>query len=104
MIRKRIKVMAEYGSSGIFGLAPIEMVGMLSCESLGLSAELADDFGRWVGQSEAWLDMDDPRRPVEVPAAEEAAWLAEGKQLTERLQAELGEEWEVVYWHEGGRL
>jgi hypothetical protein len=96
--------MAEYASTGIFGIAPLEMVGMLSYEALGLSAELAEAVEDWVARYEGWLNLHDPLKPAEVPDAEATEWLAEGKRLAERLQTELGDEYEVIYWHEGGRV
>lgn len=92
----KIRVMAEYGSSGIWGFSEKETGGwrhgMLEHSALKLPRELSDRFDRWIlvyedQNSEGLLDTE--------------AFNAEGMQLARLLKAFLGPTRHVEYQGEG---
>ena len=92
----KIRVMAEYGSSGIWGFSEKETGGwrhgMLEHRALKLPLELSDRFDRWIlvyedQNSKGLLDT--------------AAFNAEGMELARLLKAFLGPTRHVEYQGEG---
>ncbi len=87
--QKRLRVMAEYGSSGIWvaeSVGPFRH-GMIDHQKLGLPDELAERFGAWIERY--WARLRD-----EFDAK---AFNAEGRALAVALKAFVGSETEVVY-------
>ena len=87
---KRLRVMAEYGSSGIWVAEPCGLFrhGMIGLKRLRLPAELAGRFVAWIEKYWARLD----HRPFDV-----VAFNAEGRSLALELKAFVGLETEVVF-------
>jgi hypothetical protein len=86
----RLRVMAEYGSSGIWvaeSVGPFRH-GMISHQRLGLPHELKVRFVAWIEQYWARADQ----RPLDV-----AAFNAEGRSLAISLKAFVGGATEVVF-------
>ncbi len=83
----RLRVMADYGSSGIWVIGQIGPFrhGMIKHRSLGLSAELARRFDEWIDEYTSRLD---PSRG----ALDVAAFNAKGRALAKDLKRFLGPE------------
>jgi hypothetical protein len=92
----KIRVMAEYGSSGIWGFSEKETGGwrhgMLEHRALKLPRELSDRFDQWI------LVYED-QHPKDL--LDTAAFNAEGMQLARLLKAFLGPTRYVEYQGEG---
>lgn len=89
----QLRVMAEYGSSGIWGFSPrpeggVFRHGMLEHAALGLPPDLAAGFEAWIRRYED----EGPSGRLDV-----ADFNREGLALAERLVAWLGPERHVEY-------
>jgi hypothetical protein len=88
----KIRVMAEYGSSGIWGFSDPPTTafrhGMLEHRKLKLPAELSDRFDRWIRFYEDQSLL---------PQTDVAALNAEGLHLAQGLKQHLGPGWHVEY-------
>jgi len=85
--------------TGLFVNFPVEVFdehgpGYVSAEMLGVSDELGSDLTTW----QRWFDdhVDTGREPMEIgPKPEWDEWERQGEALLQRLQAELGPEFDV---------
>jgi hypothetical protein len=87
---KCLRVMAEYGSSGIWvaeAFGPFRH-GMIDYKRLGLPDELAAKFAAWVDRY--WARAD--RRPFD-----EAAFNAQGRSLAIALKEFVGPDTQVIF-------
>lgn len=87
---KRLRVMAEYGSSGVWvaeACGPFRH-GMIEHKRLSLPDGLAQRFAAWIERYWAVLD----HRPFDVES-----FNAEGRSLAVALKAFVGAETEVVF-------
>jgi hypothetical protein len=87
---KRLRVMAEYASSGIWIVEPYGFFrhGMISHKRLGLPAELAAQFAEWIEWYWARLGSG----PFDL-----AAFNQKGRSLALALKAFVGPNTEVVF-------
>ena len=88
-VPKRLRVMAEYGTSGIWVAESVGTFrhGMIDHKKLGLPDALAERFGAWIERYWARLrDNFDPK-----------AFNTEGRALAVALKGFVGPETEVVY-------
>jgi hypothetical protein len=69
----------------------------VSAESLGLSAGLIADVAAWEAAYEATYVPSDPASSGFRSAAEDEAFRVTGRMLADRVAAELGSGWSVVY-------
>lgn len=93
-----LKLMPDYRCHAIWwdiDAGATEM-GNVDPASLGLSAQLVADLYAWAEEFDASLNWDDPAATV-VDSEADAAFLARGKVLTDRVAAELGETATVRY-------
>jgi hypothetical protein len=86
---KRIRVMAEYGSSGIWATEPVGPFrhGMLRYSRLGLPDDMVARFEVWI--EKFWQRKND--------AFDVVSFNAEGLELARSLKRHLGPETEVVF-------
>jgi hypothetical protein len=91
-IPSRLRVMAEYESSGIWGIVQIGPFrhGMIEHQALGLPPELAQQFDAWIMEYTSQLES--PNHPLDV-----ASFNATGRALAEALKRFLGPAYEVEY-------
>lgn len=90
---KRLRVMAEYGSSGIWvaeAVGPFRH-GMIAAKRLGLPAELSARFAAWIERY--WARLKD--------GFDVDAFNAEGRALAAELKVFVGADTEVVFEAEG---
>lgn len=91
-ISPRLRVMAEYGSSGIWVIGPIGPFrhGMIEHHALGLPLELAQQFDGWI--MEYASPLENPDHPLDI-----ASFNATGRALAGALKRFLGPTCEVEY-------
>jgi hypothetical protein len=87
---KCLRVMAEYGSSGIWVAEPCGPFrhGMIEYKKLGLPADLAARFAAWIEVYWAWAEG----RPLDV-----AAFNEEGRSLAAALKRFVGPNTQVIF-------
>jgi hypothetical protein len=95
--KPRLDVFPDYG-----GAFPVWLhTGMNDPEDVVLSADLRAALREWAREWEVseWSDYNDSTTPsLETPWFERFQnWHARGRLLTERVQAEAGSDWDVVY-------
>jgi hypothetical protein len=95
MIR-RIKLMAEYGNTVLWGIDPAD-IGAIDPEHLPLTADLKAALRAWANAYDKTLNHEYPPDSGFASPADEEAFEAEGRRLWKRLQAQLGHEYEVRY-------
>ncbi len=85
----RLRIMAEYGSSGIWAAEPVGPFrhGMLSHGELGLTVQLAARFDTWIDRY--WQRLDDEFDAI--------LFNAEGLELALELKRHVGPATEVVF-------
>jgi hypothetical protein len=96
-MRQSIKLMADYGSSPLWGLDP-ENVGNIAPSSLPLSEDLRSDLRAWAEHFDRTLNQDYPPEGGFSSDAEELAFDEDGRKLWRRLQKELGDSYTVKYY------
>ena len=86
-----LRVMAEYGSSGIWVVEPRGPFrhGMIEHQTLGLPADLAAAFDRWI---EAYFMVLDDHESFDV-----AGFNAEGRRLASLLKQVVGPDTRVLH-------
>jgi hypothetical protein len=79
----RLRVMADYGASGIWQIGPYAPFrhAMVPVDSLGLGSELAERFRAWIERYDG----------IAEPAFDLMAFNAEGRDLARQLKAALGD-------------
>jgi hypothetical protein len=70
--------------------------------NLSLSDEVRAALIAWAETLDRTLDQTYPPSSKFATAAEEAAWIREGRRLRDELSSPLGDQYEVVYFHERG--
>lgn len=93
---RRLKLMADYGCHPLWGTVDPE-IGDVDPASLPLSAGLVADLAAWAAAYDATLDRDDPSASGFRSVEAQAGFRAEGVRLAERLTAELGPDFEIVF-------
>lgn len=88
----RLRVMAEYGSSGIWQIGQIGLFrhGMVEHSSLGLPPELAQRFDEWITTYTSQLET--PGHFLDI-----ASFNATGRALATELKRFLGPLYEIEY-------
>lgn len=101
-----IKVMADYGCHPLWWdtehpewSACGGQMGDIDPVSLGVTAGLAVEIRAWAEKFDAMLNWEDPASTSISPTVE-AAFDAEGRELTKRLAQELGARASVRYWRD----
>jgi hypothetical protein len=91
-----VLLMADYYADPLWHRSPAgKGAVMISLDSLPLSAELKIRLRKWAQRFDELMETD-----YEWPSdAEAAAWVAEGQALLEPLRHELGDEYDVTYFH-----
>jgi hypothetical protein len=86
---KRLRVMAEYDSSGIWAAEPVGLFrhGMVGHARLGLPPELASRFDAWI--ESYWRRLDG--------SLDLESFNAEGLELAQALKRHVGSDTEVVF-------
>ncbi|GHO68309.1 hypothetical protein KSC_072010 [Ktedonobacter sp. SOSP1-52] len=82
---RKLRVMAEYGSSGIW-----DRQGMIEHHAFGLPPELACHFDEWI--TEYTSPLENPGHPLDV-----TAFNAKGRALEAELKRCLGPKYQVEY-------
>ena len=92
---KTLRVMAEYGSSGIWVVEPTGPFrhGMIEHQALRLPSELAGRFAAWI--DDYWQVLDAPDQ------FDKSKFVATGRKLARDLKAFVGSEVRVLYAAEG---
>lgn len=68
---------------------------MIGLDTLPLSPEMKSRLRAWAKRHDSIMDTD-----YEWPSdADEAAWVAEGQAMLDLLRHELGEKYDVTYFH-----
>jgi hypothetical protein len=93
---RTIKLMAEYGCTVLWDFDP-DRIGPIDPESLPLTAELKAALHKWAAAYDRTLNQEYPPESGFNSPTEEEAFQAEGRRLWKELQAQLGEEYKVVY-------
>ncbi|MBD3405836.1 MAG: hypothetical protein GF411_06870 [Candidatus Lokiarchaeota archaeon] len=94
---KRLRLMAEYKSTGIFVESPRPLIGEISHDHLNISPELSEAIFRWIDEFDSWLNWDDPMNSPSVPEKEINRFNKQGEELMKQLQKELGPSIKVRY-------
>lgn len=98
---RTIKVMADYFASPLW----IEGDGVASRNvnpsTLGISESLATELMAWADEYTGTLNSDDPSASGFADVATELAFVAKGRELADRLQAELRQSTRVDFFHFG---
>lgn len=94
-----VRLMSDYCSSGLWAEG-----GMIEYSSLNLSENLSKRIYDWVGTYEGWLDWSYPGNSPEPPLEEQEDFDKEGIKIWKQLIAELGDDYEVVYFGEKPNL
>jgi hypothetical protein len=93
---RRIRLMAEYGSTVLWGLDATD-IGVIDPEHLPLSTELKADLRAWAELYDKTLSQEYPPDSGFASAEEEDAFEVEGKRLWRTLQEQLGTGYKVIY-------
>lgn len=99
-----IKLMAEYRSTGIFGVEPENLVGEISHEFLGISATLSHRIDGWIAIYDGWLNWEDPANSPKTSQEKIDEFNKEGRRLTFLLQHELKGKYRVIYQEKNEEL
>jgi len=92
-MKKSIRLMAEYFSSALWVIG-----GMIEFEKVPLCRETVDRIRNWNSIYSSWLNWEDPANSPEPPLEEQEAFDKEGVEIWKQLIAELGDDYEVVYF------
>lgn len=90
MASKVLRMIADYGVDPLFDANAADYV---EPEDLGLSAGLAADLADWQAVYDALLDLDDVENIGDPPAD----FNDRGRALADRIQAEVGDRYQVEY-------
>lgn len=99
MTRIVLKLMAEYDSWPLW--SPPRPVGNVDPSTLPLTANLRHRLSEWAAAYDATLNRADPLRSGFASVSDEQAFVAEGCRLLEDIRRELGESYEVRFYHDG---
>jgi hypothetical protein len=91
---RTIKVMADYQCHPLWDMSP-GLYGDVDPNMLPISAKLKQQFADWARVFDKTLNMSDPANSGFKSAKAEAAFKAQGIQLAEQLQNELGDDFIV---------
>lgn len=94
---QKIKLMPDYHAYPVWWNDDVTF-GDIDPEELPISAELAAALSAWSDEYDAIFDEDDPAAAAFASPEAEAAFDAQGRQLWQRLQGELGAGYEVSYF------
>ncbi len=92
---RRVKLMPDYQCFPLWEAAG-GTVGNIDPSSLPISQTLKDDLVQWAQSFDATLNLDDPAISGFQNIQEENAFIQLGNELGIRLQAELGQDFEVI--------
>jgi hypothetical protein len=93
-VKQQLRLMADIGAP-----VPLWMDGMIEYHHMFLSEKLIDRINCWVGIHSGWFDWyENPGNSPEPPLEEQEAFDKEGVEIWKQLIAELGDEYEVVYF------
>jgi hypothetical protein len=98
---RHIKVMADYHASPLWLQNAGMKSGMITVADVGVSEPLASELTAWAAEYTATLDMDDPPGSGFHDIEKELAFVARGRELTEKLAKELGSGTTVTFFHIG---
>ncbi|WP_407543682.1 hypothetical protein Q0M94_28125 (plasmid) [Deinococcus radiomollis] len=92
---RALHLMADYDCSPLW--EPGSAAYSISPEDLPISAALRESLWTWANTFDATLDRDDPAASGFNSREEEGRFIEEGQQLAERLQTELGMDYQIEY-------
>lgn len=87
-VKQKIKVMAEFSSSGLWGCGP-DLYAGLSSKNLGISEKLRNRIDAWIDEYGSWLDWDDPGHSPPIPTERLKKFNEEGLKISELVQQDL---------------
>ncbi|WP_118988300.1 hypothetical protein [Photorhabdus sp. CRCIA-P01] len=93
---KRIKLMVDYDCYPLWIDSDGE-VGNIDPDVLPISDFLKEELNNWSKQYDETLNLDDPLSSRFSTPEEEIVFKEKGQYLREKLQTELGNNYEVVY-------
>ncbi len=102
MTQNKIKLMAEYGGTVIWGVDAND-IGPINPNSLPLKDELRAAIANWAETYDETLSEDSPADSGFASPSEQDAFEQEGIRLWKELQAALGNGWKVVYYSDRDR-
>jgi hypothetical protein len=91
---RTIKLMADYQCYPLWGVPPDEL-GDINPDTLPISQNLKMQLIKWAQTFDATLNMNDPASSGFLSDQEEVEFKKIGHELGERLQNELGSEFDV---------
>lgn len=94
---KKIKLMADYGNTVLWGCDP-EEIGPIDPDSLPLITEMKAELLAWANAYDKTLNQEYPPDSGFASPAEEEAFEVEGRRLWRALQDQLGSDYKVVYY------
>ncbi len=94
---KRIRVMADYHTYPLWISIDDGFEDNINPENLPISKNLIAKFMNWAKQYDAILNLEDPASSDFPSKDAEQNFINEGKILSEQLQQELGNEYEVIF-------
>lgn len=93
---KKIKLMADYQCYPLW-LNSNDAVGNINPNTLPISNVLKNELNNWSDKYDETLNLDDPLTSGFATPEEEMVFNEMGQSLKEKLQAELGDDYEVTY-------
>lgn len=93
---KKIKLMADYECYPLWIDSDNE-VGNIDPDSLLISDSLKNELNKWSDDYDKTLNSDNPLESGFKTINEEIAFKEKGKYLQEKLQIELGNNYDVIY-------
>lgn len=94
---KRIKLMADYGGTVLWGADPTT-IGPIAPETLPISKSLRLELQEWANVYDLTLNSEDPTASGFASAEAENHFEEQGRRLWQALKRELGEEYLVSYF------
>jgi hypothetical protein len=93
---KKIKLMADYQCYSLW-LNSDDEVGNINPNTLPISNMLKNELNSWSDKYDETLNLDDPLASGFATIEEEMVFKEMGLSLKEKLQMELGDDYEVIY-------
>lgn len=94
-MKPSIRLMADYQCWPLWHCRSVQ-VGNIDPREVGVSMALAKDLSRWVETFESHMDLSDPASTKWTPE-EIAQFDSEGRELSRRLVAEIGDRFDILY-------
>jgi hypothetical protein len=96
---QKVKLMADYGCYPLWWLDS-DKIGDIDPANVPLSVETINRLEKWADTYDSKLNNEDPESSTFANEDEKNAFEKEGINLWKRLQTELGDTYEIVYFSE----